>query len=579
MSVIPKQARYAMLPLGVPSSRRTIRVNPIDGGSAYAPDSVNVCRIRMPQQGYLDCQSSYLTFKLGRKNAATANAMGASDNMEMRLENGGAAWIKNLSVLGNDGTVVENIQNYNLLQAIVGKATLSDEYLNTPAAECAGWGDDAQRSSWFRANKEYAIQLNHSGLMNNPKYLPLKFIAGGLEIMLELAPTAECCRRGDSQTGEYEITNVQYVCDIVDFTDEFDNMFRQQMASEGVNLHFDHYKNHVASIDSQQPRIQLSERTTSLKSVLAVMRLSADASDASKNSLSDWKSASAVNGTGGLSKYSFTLGAERYPRFDLDASNGSCRAYSEAQKAFGVYGDVGAANQIKYYGTAKDGATNVNTTTVRGASVGGGTGTDCWSQTSGLATVHNRIISFKQQAAGVDANSGEGVLTSPFPHGLTTGTRCRILFENSDTAARINQFSATAAETLDNASNGYFVAFVVSPTEIRALHNLPAQQDTETLNVGCVFSEFDDDRVILCAVEDKNAVSGNDDRDFYIGQNFEVHNEGGLLRTGLDVTAAVPLHIEMEFDGAAPAGLRLDAFVHTDKVAQLGADGLFVVAN
>jgi len=572
MSVIPKQARYAMLPLGVPSSRRTIRVNPIDGGSAYAPDSVNVCRIRMPQQGYLDCQSSYLTYRLGRKDGAAGNQTGELTTQDMRLENGGAAWIKNFSVLGNDGTVVENIQNYNLLQAIVGKATLGDDYLASPAAECAGWGDDAQRESWLRANKEYSIQLNHSGIMNNPKYLPLKFIAGGLEIMFELAPTAECCRRGALSTEEYQITNVQYVCDIVDFTDEFDNMFRQQMASEGVNLHFDHYKSHVASIDSQQPRIQLSERTTSLKSVLAVMRASTEVSSDTNNSLSDYKSSSNTNGTAGLSKYSFTLGAERYPRFDLEAGNGSCRAYSEAQKAFGVYGDVGHANQLKYYASQKDGATAYSD--AGGAAQGRG----AWSAGAGLQTAHTRVIPFTMDTKAT--TEGTGLLRSPFPHGLRTGQRVRILDENGSTIGATNPTSGSALITLDGAKEAYFSVYVASPTAIKPLNVAAKANGTEAFIVQFPIAAVLENGVVLVAPEDVNGVSGLSDKDFFIGQNFEVHNEGGLLRTGLDVTAAVPLHIEMEFDSAAPTGgLRLDAFVHTDKVAQLGADGLFVVAN
>lgn len=73
-----------------------------------------------------------------------------------------------------------------------------------------------------------------------------------------------------------------------------------------------------------------------------------------------------------------------------------------------------------------------------------------------------------------------------------------------------------------------------------------------------------------------------DDKDFYIGQSFEAHEEHDSLISGTDLTNTVPLHVNMRFDGAdgkheeIAQGDLLTAFIHYDSVLRIEPDGSVV---
>ena len=64
---VPKHATYVQgaLPVGLDSRRRTIRLIPQSGPDGYNDVSSNTIRIDLPPSiGFLDCQNSYLRFRV-----------------------------------------------------------------------------------------------------------------------------------------------------------------------------------------------------------------------------------------------------------------------------------------------------------------------------------------------------------------------------------------------------------------------------------------------------------------------------------------------------------------------------------
>ena len=51
MSVVPRSARYNVLPMGIPSQRRSVRQG-VQSGQSFKPDGTKILRINLPQQSY-----------------------------------------------------------------------------------------------------------------------------------------------------------------------------------------------------------------------------------------------------------------------------------------------------------------------------------------------------------------------------------------------------------------------------------------------------------------------------------------------------------------------------------------------
>ena len=74
-----------------------------------------------------------------------------------------------------------------------------------------------------------------------------------------------------------------------------------------------------------------------------------------------------------------------------------------------------------------------------------------------------------------------------------------------------------------------------------------------------------------------------DDKDFYIGQSFETHEEHAAMISGTDMTQTVPLHINVKFGEVANTqgfpnapvkqGDLLSAFIHYDAVLRIDPSG------
>tara|TARA_Y100000361_G_C11161244_1_gene347510 strand:+ start:1929 stop:3608 length:1680 start_codon:yes stop_codon:yes gene_type:complete len=558
MSIVPRSARYNVLPMGIPSQRRSVRQG-VQTGNSFKPDGTKIIRINLPQQSYLDCANTYLCFRHkivdntdGNPQTNVNAQRNNGANNEICMDNGAFSWIRNLQIQGADGSVLENIQNYNLLSRVLHRATQPEDHSQTSANVLQGYGDINDRQSWGTNTQghTYAIQLSASGILANSKYIPLKYLQGGLTLQLELEDFARCHQAKDANY-TYIIDQVYLHMDLCDFSDEFDAMFRNQLASEGVNIHFDTYSSHIDNInDSGDVNIEISERASSVKSVYTVMRKNDNIQDITKDSLGTWTSSE-------LDRYRYTLGTTNYPRYDVDCKFGGAIAYAEMLKGFGVLGDI-------------NGGSEIDTNSWRGVA----------SDASAKYLEIQLIECISSVGKQADGRQTTARLTFNGKHGMSAGTNAThtgTQFTISNCAA--NSFNADGTVGADNPTNNdkgcWICEAVISDTTIiceRVFSALGATVEKYTAGTGLAVGKVAYQGFAKVA---SSATDGKDVR-FMLAQNFENHFENQILQTGVSASGAVPLALNLNVGSSDKC--RVDTFVHSDKMLTIGADGLATVS-
>lgn len=554
MSIVPRSARYNVLPMGIPSQRRSVRQG-VQSGSKFKPEDTKIIRINLPQQSYLDCANSYLTFrhKICDANSATdaqtdllTNLMNTA-NSETCMDNGAFSWIRNIQVQGADGSVLENIQNYNVLSRVLHRATQPMDHNESSANVLQGYGDISERQSWGcnSTGHQYAIQLSASGILSNSKYLPLKYLQGGLTLQIELDDFNRCHQASGTGSYSYVIDQVHYHMDLVDFSDEFDAMFRNQLASEGVNIHFDTYSSHIDTLGTNagEVNLEISERASSVKSVYTILRETANVSSVATDSTGSWTSRETT-------KYKYTLGTTDYPRYDVSCENGGAICYAEMLKGFGALGDINGGSEIDSH---------------------------AWrGKSSNASDKYLEIVSVLPQSTYGATNSSYAIFTFTGKHGLSSGTNALGTgdqFIVANTGSDVINADGTAG-TAHTADKGCWICeAVLSESSALCVLSKDALGNAYDPTAGSIATS-----AVVSQGYAKKASSATDGKDakFMIAQNFENHFENQMLQTGVSASGAVPLSLTLNCDGATAC--RVDTFVHSDKMLTIGADGLASVS-
>jgi hypothetical protein len=559
MSVVPRNARYNVLPMGIPSQRRSVRQG-VQTGNDFKPTGSKIIRINLPQQSYLDCANTYLTFrhKITNVNSndqtAVAAALNNTADGEICMDNGAFSWIRNIQIQGADGSVLENIQNYNLLSRVLHRATQPNDHNESSASIIQGYGDITERQSWGcnAEGRVYAIQLSASGLLSNSKYIPLKYLQGGLTIQIELEDFSKC-HQAPNANFSYLINNVYLHMDLCDFSDEFDAMFRNQLASEGVNIHFDTYSSHIDTLSEgslNEKHLEISERASSVKSVYSVTRTTASMNNAGSDSLGTWTSRE-------LKKYRFTLGTTDYPRYEVDCSGGGAIAYTEMLKGFGTLGDINGGSEIDYNSWRGQASASCN---------------------KKLEIQYIEVISSVGKLANGKRTTARIVFQGK--HGLTAGSNAELtgsyITISNCAANSFNTSGDTAADDpTTNDNGGWIVDAVVSDRCVIAERVRNAKADAVSKYTAGTAAAIG--LVAFKGTANYTSVAGDGgDVRFMLAQNFENHFENQILQTGVSASGAVPLALTL--DHGVGSACQVNTFVHSDKMLTIGADGLATVS-
>lgn len=191
-----------------------------------------------------------------------------------------------------------------------------------------------------------------SGLLMQPKYIPLLMTKGGIQLEFVLADPKNALVTGGEQPAgvpSYEIKNVEYIAELIDFGPEFNSNFIQMMAGVGGALMSGvTYRNHTSTLNEAGTSVDISERARSIKSIFTILRLQTDIGDKEVESLRNRRCPTSLNG------YQYRVGSVTYPdhfvkvqspipTFDGELAHGTAAAkklncaesYSQTLKALG----------------------------------------------------------------------------------------------------------------------------------------------------------------------------------------------------------------------------------------------------
>ena len=129
-----------------------------------------------------------------------------------------------------------------------------------------------------------------SALLNNSKYLPLGFIAGG-GLVLELTLDAGAnCLVAEAGTPTYKLKEVNYVGQIFEMDERFNASFRSMLAQQGgIQFSGQTFRTHqynFTSSTSGTAVVPVAERSKSMKSLFTIFRAQENLNDRSKYSIS-----------------------------------------------------------------------------------------------------------------------------------------------------------------------------------------------------------------------------------------------------------------------------------------------------
>ncbi len=309
------------IPLGTPAKSSVRKFYPKNGRD-FSPTGTNIIQLPLYAEGqFMDCAGhSFLKFEIH-------NSSGSKD---LKLGGGGAhCWIKRLRVLSATGQQLEDIDDYNALHGLLQDLTVGEDHLKSALNVKSGAGKMPANTVGMGEGASGVYTINVvSGLLMQPKYLPLLMTKGGLllELTLEDANKAFVWETGTTDAG-YQIKNLEYVAELVDFGPEFNSNFIQMMAGAGgALLSGVTYRNHTNTVKDSDRHIDITERSRSIKSIITMMRTTAKyENQPTRESLSDRIVPKELQG------YQYRVGSITYPEHFVKVTTAAAgRNVSEA---------------------------------------------------------------------------------------------------------------------------------------------------------------------------------------------------------------------------------------------------------
>jgi len=208
--------------------------------------------------------------------------------------------------------------------------------------------------------RRYQINLAF-GLFTQDKLIPLKWMASQLAIELTLASEASCIyanirpqgsgTTGSGTTPTYQVTNVNFIPEILEFDSSYDAGFLSGLQNGGVPIKFCTWNTFISSISGQtNTNILIQERSRSVKAIFAVQRRAPEVLYADSHALQFCTDSGGTT----LQTYQFRIGGRYFPASPVQCStsigsavsNGGAEAYLELQKSLNIVGDYRLSTSV-----------------------------------------------------------------------------------------------------------------------------------------------------------------------------------------------------------------------------------------
>ena len=249
-TIIPYNAQYAFPSQADVVHKTTTKLVPRDGGP-YSPGAV--IRIDLPAQAYLNPLNTVLSFVAQIKNTGTQTL--TRESCVRFTKNGNCLFSRARWLYGS--SVLEDIQDYNLLCRMLTNATVAEDYSNYAGSVFEGLGSEVARvatqsnSFFLDANNNPVTSANYDGvgqkftvnlalgLLTQRKLIPLKWCASSFRLELYLAPAYQALIIGNPATSVFASPNapIDIVKPIVDGgVGAYSDILLAKGASSSTNL-------------------------------------------------------------------------------------------------------------------------------------------------------------------------------------------------------------------------------------------------------------------------------------------------------------------------------------------------------
>lgn len=329
LTEVPSVLRYSdILKVGSPLADLQYNTLIPSNGSTFSPQQSVRIALSVPTDSFVNLKGAYLKMKV---NNNTANASGATTPGKIALDSqaGIGAVIDKFAIYSGTGSLIEEINHYNAIYALMSNLSppqhtqsnlniqdgASESALTQQATAGAGSNavvDESSRTSILRTASKTFTHVPMSGFFQCDRLAPIGFGSGTpyIELTLPAASTPFISDSDEASTIAWTISNVELHVPVLRMSAEFNNSFRQLLASGmPINWHgqsFHNVQSNVANGSTGQTTITMASRKRSVKSVITMFRKSADLTDDNVDSCSARKSL-------GISEYNYQIGGMRMP--------------------------------------------------------------------------------------------------------------------------------------------------------------------------------------------------------------------------------------------------------------------------
>lgn len=350
----PTGIQYKLQPMGLEATSNHREFFPENGATEYGPSGSgksNIIRIPLNVQGLVDGRHSYLKFTFTNKT---------SDAKDYYLYPSASNVIRRLRILSSSNVELERIDNYNNLHATLSDLLMPRNYRTTVGNACEGFafteqlgenGNEAFADMKIPQNtsRGFAIPLL-SGFLNS-KYVP-SFATSGQGIVLELElDNAYSVGAVDSDTPNYTISNVRFICDVIDMSPDFYQSFKEALKMRPIqwgNVCYYGTTSTVAAGANINAILGLKFR--SINAIIATLRSTTALNGKYKFAMARL----ALNGiTDNSVSYNWRIGSKLFPQAPITVkSSDVSQAFSETMKAFTALGNVQVSGSLNSFNFA-----------------------------------------------------------------------------------------------------------------------------------------------------------------------------------------------------------------------------------
>lgn len=390
--VVPYNASYQFPSQATRSTKRTVKVTPKNNASSYLSGST--IRFEFPASGYLNPSNTYLSFNCRAKINSGAFLAGTTG-----VQFGGLEFQQNIASIFRrvrvlyGSLVLEDIQDYNILQRLftdclsksggsysdtgmfqgIGRSnrigastntgyhlrdTLTQDRHNYHSLETG-----ATPTEVGTCVRRYSIPIN-TGVFQQKRLLPLKFMSSQLQIEFELADAVDSqiwvIGTGGTPTiptaAQTEVGLAELTCELLEFDAEFDSAVFTGL-SNGLAIPFQSW--HVTSQNIQPGTnfmINIQESSRSVRYALAAITddafrvLSKDAhkflngleatqADAKADTTDSSNNTPAVTMRSMMDSYQWRLGGTYYPSQPVPVFGSNSAALVSTNSVDAAYAD------------------------------------------------------------------------------------------------------------------------------------------------------------------------------------------------------------------------------------------------